>query len=89
MSRAQARVAYRLRERDELPVAELHSCRELLGVDRPPEYRREPFRRAEQLDVLADEAGIDRRIQAALFGRDILHTLAMSFRRAVIRRASR
>ena len=64
-------------ERDELPSAEPQRLPEPLGVNRAPEHRGKVFRRAEQIDVLADEAGIDRCVQAAFLGRNILHPLAM------------
>ena len=48
-------------------------------VDRGPEHCGKSFGRAEQIDVLADEAAIDRRVQAAVLGRNILHALAMRY----------
>ena len=71
-------VSHCLREGHELLVWQLQGASELWIVDRSPKDRGEPLRGAEQIDVLADEAGIDRGVEAALLGRDIRHALAMS-----------
>ena len=55
----------------------LQGSSELRIVDRSPKDRGELLRGAKQIDVLADEAGIDRGLEAALLGRHIRHALAM------------
>src|ERR1035437_4959003 len=73
-----ARVSHGLRKCHELLVRQLKGLTELRTVDRPPEDCCEPFGGAEQIDVLADKADIDRGVETSLFGRDISHTFAMS-----------
>jgi hypothetical protein len=66
-----------LREGDELVGTKLHSSTELVVIYGTSEDRSESFRRAEQIDVLPDKAGIDRSIEASLLKRNVLHALAV------------
>jgi len=52
------RVSYGLREGDELFVWKFEDTSELHIIKRASEDRSQPFRCAEQVDVLADEGGI-------------------------------
>src|SRR5664280_620694 len=73
--RLRTRVSHRLREGHELLVRELQGPGELGLIDRSAKDRAKPLRSAEQIDVLADEAGIDRGVEAALLEGNIRHTL--------------
>jgi len=72
------RITHSLSERDKLRLIELHRSGEPLIIDRPAEYGCQPFRSAKQIDVLTDEASIDRGVKPLLFVGDILHEIAMS-----------
>ena len=70
------RVSYGLREGDELFVRKFEDAAELHIIKRASEDGAQPFRCAEQIDVLADEGGIYGRIETALHGGNI-HAFAM------------
>lgn len=53
-------IADRLSEGYELLLGKLHGLRELLVIHRSSKHRGKPLGRAEQVDVLADEPGINR-----------------------------
>jgi len=70
-------VADRLSEGYELIGAKTHGVREGLVVERSAKDGRKAFRCTKQIDVLPDEAGIGRGIEAPIFGRDVLHALTV------------
>ena len=72
------RITHSLSERDKLRLIELHRSGEPLIIDCSAEYGCQPFRSAKQIDVLTDEARIDRGVKPLLFVGDILHAIAMS-----------
>src|SRR5208282_2242957 len=47
-------------------------------VQSGPKHCREPLRSAKQVDVLPDEAGIDRCVESAILGRDVTDSFAVS-----------
>ena len=62
----------------ELTRAELRGRGQFSVVQSGPKHCRELLRSAKQVDVLPDEAGIDRCVEPAILGRDVIHSFAVS-----------
>ena len=62
----------------ELTRAELRGPGQFSVVQSGAKHYREPLRSAKQVDVLPDEAGIDRWVEPSILGRDVIHSFAVS-----------
>ena len=62
----------------ELTRAELRGRGQFSVVQSGPKHYGELLRSAKQVDVLPDEAGIDRWVEPSILGRDVIHSFAVS-----------